>query len=122
MSPLRFVSLGFEHLVQANMVWQISAYKSIQVKRLVKQAKKDGMLLDWTARRGIRSIVFLTNGYLIESPFNVKTLLGRLTRAVTDTLIVNDEPTEEKEEEEEEEIPEIDDTFELDGEEEDMGE
>lgn len=102
------------------MVWQISAYKSIQVKRLVKQAKKDGMLLDWTARRGIRSIVFLTNGYLIESPFNVKTLLGRLTRAVTDTLIVNDEPTEEKEEEEE--IPEIDDTFELDGEEEDMGE
>lgn len=117
-TTLRFVSLGFEHVVQANMVWQISRYKTIQVKRMVQQARKEGMLLDWTARRGIRSAVFLTNGYVIASPFNVKTLLGRLCRAVEGDMIVSDDvPTDE---EEDEFVPEIDSDDEFAGGEEDM--
>ena len=80
-SDIRFVSLGFGHVAQCNMIWGAARKGTAQSQRLMNKAKKEGKYLDWTATRALKSLIFLTNGYVIGSPFNVSTVYARLRKA-----------------------------------------
>lgn len=88
-SDLRFVSLGFGHIIQCNMVWAVIKVSTAQAQRLVKQAKKNGTYLDWRAGRACKSIVLCTNDRVIASPFSVVTVFNRLKRATTEFVSVD---------------------------------
>lgn len=85
----RFMSLGYGHLTQVNMIWAVSKLGSAQVSRLLAQAKAEERFLDWTSRRPMKTLVFLTNGMVIGSPFSVTTLYQRLRKATEQRVIVD---------------------------------
>lgn len=87
----RFMSLGYGHLTQVNMIWAVSKLGSAQVTRLLAQAKAEERFLDWTSRRPMKTLVFLTNGMVIGSPFSVTTLYQRLRKATEQRVIVDQE-------------------------------
>ena len=83
------MSLGYGHLTQVNMIWAVSKLGSAQVSRLLAQAKAEERFLDWTSRRPMKTLVFLTNGMVIGSPFSVTTLYQRLRQATEQRVIVD---------------------------------
>lgn len=95
-SQLRFVSLGFDHVVCANRVWAVVQPNRAQSKRLMARAKSEGTYLDWTCTKKMKALVLLDNGYVIGSPFSVSTIYGRLRRSTeyeveTDTRLKDEE-------------------------------
>lgn len=94
-TDLRFVSLGFGHAAQCNMIWGVARKGTAQSQRLLAQAKKAGTYLDWTAKRQLKSLIFMTNGYVIGSPFNANTVFTRLKRATFEDVVSLDPQTEQ---------------------------
>lgn len=99
-TPLKFVSLGFGYVIQANNIWAVIKRKSAQSDRILRSAREDGRFLNCTCGREIKSIVLLDNGTVIACAFSVGTVYNRLIKAVTDELTINPEDMEEEEEEE----------------------
>ena len=81
---VRFVSLGFGTVTQVNMIFGVMRVNTAQAQRLLREAKEENRYLDWTSRRPTKTILLMTNGMVIGSPFRVDTIYSRLVRATTD--------------------------------------
>lgn len=91
MSDLRFVSLGFGNICQANEIWAIMRIGSAQSRRIISDAKADDRFFDWTGKRAMKSIILLKNGMVCSSPFAATTLYNRL-KAVTVPPVIIEAP------------------------------
>lgn len=80
-SQLRFVALGFDHVICANRIWAVVPPNRAQSRRIIQNAKADNTYMDWTCAKKMKAIVLLDNGYVIGSPFSVATIHGRLRKS-----------------------------------------
>ena len=88
MTDLRFVSLGFGNICQANEIWAVMRIGSAQSRRIIADAKADDRFFDWTGKRAMKSIILLKNGMVCSSPFAAATLYKRLKDVTVPPVIV----------------------------------
>lgn len=98
MTPIRFISVGLDHLAQANRIIAVFSPKTATGKRYTATAKKTGFYVDASVGRKTRSLLLMDDGTLIMSAITSETLLKRL----------NTERAEQQAEEEEAALDEDD--------------
>ena len=72
------VHVGFGGIVAANRILAILDPNSQPVRRMVRQAKKEGMAIDMTYGRKTRTVIILDTGHLITAAIQPETIVGRL--------------------------------------------
>jgi regulator of extracellular matrix RemA (YlzA/DUF370 family) len=77
----RLVQVGLGNYVAAERVLGCQPYADVAVQRLVRAARRHGLLLDLTAGRRTRSVLFLDSGHLVLSAIAADTLDQRLRAA-----------------------------------------
>ena len=94
------VHIGFGHLVAMNRVVAIVVPESAPLKRMMKEARDRGALIDATSGRRAKSLLYLDNGMLLAAALGPETIAGRRAgwrqgRIATDTP--EDEPMSRRE-------------------------
>ena len=84
MSILDPVHVGFGGIVAANRILAILDPNSQPVRRMVRQAKKDGMAIDMTYGRKTRTVIILDTGHLITAAIQPETIVGRLRQPLNE--------------------------------------
>lgn len=62
------VHVGNNNFVNGSKILTVSTLKAISVRRIVKQAENDGLLLDFTGALPTKGIIIMDNGVLIRTP------------------------------------------------------
>jgi regulator of extracellular matrix RemA (YlzA/DUF370 family) len=76
------VHVGFGGVVAANRILAILDPNSQPVRRMVRQAKKDGVAIDMTYGRKTRTVIVLDTGHIITAAIQPETIVGRLGQSV----------------------------------------
>ena len=79
------VHVGFGGIVAANRILAILDPNSQPVRRMVRQAKKEGMAIDMTYGRKTRTVIILDTGHLITAAIQPETIVGRLRQPLNET-------------------------------------
>lgn len=72
------IHIGFGHLVAINRVVAIVAPESAPLKRVMKEARDQGTLIDATSGRRTKSLLYLDNGMVLAAALGPETIAGRL--------------------------------------------
>lgn len=72
------IHVGFGHLVAMNRVVAIVAPESAPLKRVMKEARDQGTLIDATSGRRTKSLLYLDNGMVLAAALGPETIAGRL--------------------------------------------
>lgn len=72
-----FVSIGFGSLVAINRVLTIIAPDSAPVRRLMRDARDQGLLVDATFGRKTKAVLLLDTGHVLIAALQPETILGR---------------------------------------------
>ena len=72
------IHIGFGHLVAMNRVVAIVAPESAPLKRVMKEARDHGTLIDATSGRRTKSLLYLDNGMVLAAALGPETIAGRL--------------------------------------------
>ena len=75
---MKFINVGFGNMVSAGRVVAIASPDSEPVKRLVRDAKDDGRVIDVSCGRRTRSVIITDSDHVILSAIESKTIAGRL--------------------------------------------
>ncbi len=78
------VHVGFGGIVAANRILAILDPNSQPVRRMVRQAKKDGMAIDMTYGRKTRTVIILDTGHLITAAIQPETIVSRLRQPLNE--------------------------------------
>ncbi len=73
------IHIGFGHLVAMNRVVAIVAPESAPLKRVMKEAREQGTLIDATSGRRTKSLLYLDNGMVLAAALGPETIAGRLS-------------------------------------------
>jgi extracellular matrix regulatory protein A len=71
------IHIGFGHLVAMNRVVAIVAPESAPLKRVMKEARDQGTLIDATSGRRTKSLLYLDNGMVLAAALSPETIAGR---------------------------------------------
>lgn len=72
------VHVGFGHLVAIDRVLAIVVPESAPLKRVMKEARERGILIDATSGRRTKSLLYLDNGTVLAAALNPETIAGRV--------------------------------------------
>ncbi len=72
------VHIGFGHLVAMNRVVAVVVPESAPLKRVMKEARDSGTLIDATSGRRTKALVYLDNGMVVAAALGPETIAGRL--------------------------------------------
>lgn len=75
---MEMINIGFGNLVSAPHLIAIVGYDSAPSKRLVQNAKDEGIVIDATQGKKTRSVIIMDSGHIILSFFTRETLLNRI--------------------------------------------
>ena len=75
---MKLINIGFGNLVSAGRVVAVVSPDSAPVKRLVKEARERGMLIDATYGRKTASIFIMDSDHVILSALPLERLRARL--------------------------------------------
>lgn len=84
-----FLELGFDNYVLPYNVNSILNYNSIPIKKIVKNSKLTNTLIDCTQGRKTRSVITLSNGNIVISSIDSKTIEKRYMKYVDSIYKIN---------------------------------
>ena len=90
---MKFINIGFGNMVSAGRIVAIASPDSEPIKRLVRDAKEDGRVIDASCGRRTRSVIITDSEHIILSAIQTETITNRLLDESED---VSDEETEEE--------------------------
>ncbi len=82
--PLELLHVGFGNMVVARRVMAILVPDSLPMRRLVREAREQGKLLDASRGRKVRAILVLDDGVIVTSALHPGTIARRLEGKGTD--------------------------------------
>ena len=89
---MKFINIGFRNMVSAGRIVAIASPDSEPVKRLVRDAKEEGRVIDVSCGRRTRAVIITDSEHVILSAIQTETITNRLS---------SDEDTEDDTSEEE---------------------
>ena len=90
---MKFINIGFGNMVSAGRIVAIASPDSEPIKRLVRDAKEDGRVIDASCGRRTRSVIITDSEHVILSAIQTETITNRLLDESED---VSDEEEEEE--------------------------
>ena len=88
---MQLVNIGFGNMVSADRVIAIVGPESAPIKRIIQDARDNGVLIDATYGRRTRAVIVMDSGHVILSAIQPETVANR--------FVQNDEMEEENEDE-----------------------
>ena len=76
--PYRLINIGYGNMVMAHKIVAIVSEKSAPVKRVIQEARDNGMLIDATYGRRTRSVIITDSRQVVLSPVQPETIAGRV--------------------------------------------
>ena len=74
---MKLINIGFGNLVSAGRVVAVVSPDSAPVKRLVKEARERGMLIDASYGRSTRAVLIMDSDHVILCGIPLESLTGR---------------------------------------------
>jgi regulator of extracellular matrix RemA (YlzA/DUF370 family) len=72
------INIGFNNMIVSERIVAITSPESAPIKRIAKQAKLDGSLIDATCGRKTKTIVVMDSGHIILSALTPETIGNRI--------------------------------------------
>ena len=88
---MKLINIGFGNMVCANRLVAIVSPESAPIKRIIQDARDNGVLIDATYGRRTRAVIVMDSGHVILSAIQPETVANR--------FVQNDEMEEENEDE-----------------------
>ena len=86
---MKFINIGFGNMVSAGRIVAISSPDSEPIKRLVRDAKEAGNVIDVSCGRRTRAVIITDSNHVILSAIQAETITNRL--ASDDESVVEDD-------------------------------
>lgn len=80
---MQFINVGFGNIVSANRIIAIVSPESAPIKRMIQEAKDDGLAIDATYGRRTRALIMMDSGHIILSAIQPETVAGRIDNIIT---------------------------------------
>mgnify|MGYP000795072288 FL=1 len=74
---MKLINIGFGNMVSAGRVVAVVSPDSAPVKRLVKEARERGMLIDASYGRSTRAVLIMDSDHVILSGIPLESITGR---------------------------------------------
>lgn len=75
---MKFINIGFGNMVCAGRIVAIASPDSEPIKRLVRDAKEDGRVIDVSCGRRTRAVIITDSEHVILSAIQTETITNRL--------------------------------------------
>ena len=75
---MKFINIGFGNMVSAGRIVAIASPDSEPIKRLVRDAKDDGRVIDVSCGRRTRAVIITDSEHVILSAIQTETITNRL--------------------------------------------
>ncbi|MDX5476246.1 MAG: DUF370 domain-containing protein [Bacillaceae bacterium] len=75
---IKLINIGFGNIVSANRIISIVSPESAPIKRIIQDARDQGMLIDATYGRRTRAVVIMDSDHVILSAVQPETVAQRL--------------------------------------------
>jgi len=75
---LKLINIGFGNMISASRLIAIVSPESAPIKRIVQEAKENGVLIDATYGRRTRAVIIMDSDHVILSAIQPETVAGRL--------------------------------------------
>ena len=75
---MKFINIGFGNMVSAGRIVAIASPDSEPVKRLVRDAKESGNVIDVSCGRRTRAVIITDSNHVILSAIQAETITNRL--------------------------------------------
>ena len=75
---MKLINIGFGNMVSAGRLIAIVSPDSAPIKRMVKEARDRGVLIDATYGRRTRAVLIMDNDHLVLSALQTETVANRL--------------------------------------------
>ena len=76
---MKFINIGFGNMVSAGRIVAIASPDSEPIKRLVRDAKEAGTVIDVSCGRRTRAVIITDSDHVILSAIQAETITNRLT-------------------------------------------
>ena len=76
---MKFINIGFGNMVSAGRIVAIASPDSEPIKRLVRDAKEAGEVIDVSCGRRTRAVIITDSDHIILSAIQAETITNRLT-------------------------------------------
>ena len=88
---MKLINIGFGNMVSAGRVVAVVSPDSAPVKRLVKEARERGMLIDATYGRKTASVFIMDSDHVVLSAILPETISGRMGNRETENEVTDGE-------------------------------
>lgn len=75
---VQLVHIGFGNILAMNRVIAIVSPNSLPIKRMIREMKETGLMIDMTSGRRVKSVVFTDDGHVILAAITPETIAGRV--------------------------------------------
>lgn len=75
---MKLINIGFGNMISASRLITIVSPESAPIKRIIQDAKDNGMLIDATYGRRTRAVIIMDSDHVILSAVQPETVAGRL--------------------------------------------
>ncbi len=76
---IKLVNIGFGNIVSANRIVAIVSPESAPIKRIIQEARDQGMLIDATYGRRTRAVIITDSDHVVLSAVQPETVAHRLS-------------------------------------------
>jgi len=90
---MKFINIGFGNMVSAGRIVAVTSPDSEPIKRLVRDAKEEGRVIDASCGRRTRSVIITDSEHVILSAIQTETVTNRLVNGDED-VTDGEEPVE----------------------------
>ena len=80
----RMINVGYGNLVSFDKIVSVVSVDSAPIKRMVQNAKDDGVAIDATQGRKTQSVIITNSNYIVLSALLPETIAGRCEEEVED--------------------------------------
>ncbi|KGP76907.1 hypothetical protein JT05_02125 [Desulfosporosinus sp. Tol-M] len=84
---IKLINIGFGNIVSANRIISIVSPESAPIKRIIQEARDEGMLIDATYGRRTRAVIICDSQHVILSAVQPETVANRLSIKESNTHV-----------------------------------
>ena len=88
---MKFINIGFGNMVSAGRIVAIASPDSEPIKRLVRDAKESGNVIDVSCGRRTRAVIITDSNHVILSAIQTETITNRLASDDESTVLDGEE-------------------------------
>ncbi|MCI7097496.1 MAG: DUF370 domain-containing protein [Lachnospiraceae bacterium] len=77
----RLINVGYGNMVNSSKIISVINADSSPIRRMVQNAREDGLVIDATQGRKTQGILIMENGFIVLSALLPETLAGRFNEA-----------------------------------------